>query len=208
MGMRIGILFFDQMEELDAFGQHEVLSWWARRHPSDDVEVVTFSADGAPVHCNKGIVVVPQVAYRDVGPLDILIHPGGFGCIAQLEDLAHLQWLREQRDQVGVLASVCTGSLVFAKAGILQGRPATSYWGHLEQLGQIDPSIAVRRDVRFVDDGDVVTSAGISAGMDMALHLVARFAGDDRARQVARGIEYDYGDYGLTTSTVAAPGAV
>ena len=205
MAMRIGILFFDQMEELDAFGPHEVLSWWAQRHPSDDVEVVTFSRDGAPVRCNKGIVVVPQVAEADAGPLDVLVHPGGFGCVAQMDDPAHLQWLREQRDRVPVLASVCTGSLVFATAGLLKNRPATSYWGHLERLAQIDPSTAVRDGVRFVDDGDVVTSAGISAGIDMALHLVARFAGDERARQVARGIEYDYSEYGLASA--AAPAA-
>lgn len=168
MSTRVGILFFDQMEELDASGPHEVLLWWSRRHPSDNVEVVTFSHDGAPVHCSKGIVVLPQLAERDARPLNVLIHPGGFGSVAQMEDPMHLHWLRQQRDQVGVLASVCTGSLVFAKARLLRQRSATSYWYHLDQLAHIDPSIKVRRGVRFVDDGDVVTSAGIPAGIDMA----------------------------------------
>jgi transcriptional regulator GlxA family with amidase domain len=89
------------------------------------------------------------------------------------------------------MTSVCTGSLVYAAAGLLAGRPATTYWEQLELLGELDPSIKVCPDARFVDDGDIVTSAGVSAGIDMALHLVARLASEDRARQVRRGIQYD-----------------
>ena len=89
------------------------------------------------------------------------------------------------------MTSVCTGSLVFAAAGLLAHRPATTHWGSLETLAQLDPTIEVRTDERFVDDGDVVTSAGISAGIDMALHLVSRLAGVDRAREVRKGIQYD-----------------
>ena len=88
------------------------------------------------------------------------------------------------------MASVCTGALVYAKAGLLNGRPATTHWASLEVLAEIDPSIVVRPDDRFVDDGDVITSAGVSAGIDMALHLVARFAGAERAREVCRYIQY------------------
>ena len=89
------------------------------------------------------------------------------------------------------MTSVCTGSLVYAAAGLLAGRPATSHWSTLDTLAALDPSIDVRPDDRFVDDGDVITSAGVSAGIDMALHLVVRLAGADRARQVRRGIQYD-----------------
>jgi transcriptional regulator GlxA family with amidase domain len=89
------------------------------------------------------------------------------------------------------MTSVCTGSLVYAAAGLLRGRPATTHWASLDRLAELDPSIEVRRDARFVDDGDLVTSAGVSAGIDMALHLVARLAGQDRAREVRRGIQYD-----------------
>ena len=86
---------------------------------------------------------------------------------------------------------MCTGSLVYAAAGVLSGRPATTHWEQLDLLGELDPSIDVRRNERFVDDGDLVTSAGVSAGIDMALHLVARLAGADRAREVRRAIQYD-----------------
>jgi transcriptional regulator GlxA family with amidase domain len=86
---------------------------------------------------------------------------------------------------------VCTGSLVYAAAGLLSGRPATTHWESLDRLAELDPSIDVRGDERFVDDGDMVTSAGISAGIDMALHLVARLASTERARQIRRSIQYD-----------------
>jgi transcriptional regulator GlxA family with amidase domain len=89
------------------------------------------------------------------------------------------------------MASVCTGALVYAAAGLLKDRPATTHWASLKLLAQLDPSIDVREGERFVDDGDVITAAGVSAGIDMALHLVDRLAGTDRARQVKRGIEYE-----------------
>jgi len=90
-----------------------------------------------------------------------------------------------------LMTSVCTGSLVYAAAGLLAHRPATTHWASLDVLAELDPTIDVRADERFVDDGDIVTSAGISAGIDMALHLVGRLAGIERARQVRRGIQYD-----------------
>jgi transcriptional regulator GlxA family with amidase domain len=127
----------------------------------------------------------------ELGDLEILIYPGGQGTRAHLLDAPLLDWLRVRRARTPLMTSVCTGSLVFAAAGLLHGRPATTHWASLELLGEIDPSVRVDADARFVDDGDVVTSAGVSAGIDMALHLVARLAGVERARQVRRGIQYD-----------------
>jgi transcriptional regulator GlxA family with amidase domain len=129
--------------------------------------------------------------FAEAGPLDLLVHPGGFGTRALMADPAHLDRLRARRADVPLLASVCTGSLVYAAAGLLRNRPATTHWGALDRLASTDPTIEVRPDARFVDDGDVVTSAGVSAGIDMALHLVARLAGAARAREVRRGIQYD-----------------
>jgi transcriptional regulator GlxA family with amidase domain len=108
-----------------------------------------------------------------------------------LTDGGHLDWIRAQRAAVPLMTSVCTGSLVYAAAGLLTGRPATTYWASMDTLTELDPSIEVRPGDRFVDDGDIVTSAGVSAGIDMALHLVARLASPDRAREVRSGIEYD-----------------
>lgn len=187
----IGILLFDGVEELDAVGPWEVLSFWTRRSPEDGYQVVTLSQTGGPVSCAKGLSVEPQHSYADVPDLDVLVYPGGRGTRPHLEDPAQLEWVRTQRQHVPLMTSVCTGSLVYAAAGLLHGRPATTHWAALDLLAGLDPTVELRPDDRFVDDGDVITAAGVSAGIDMALHLVARLAGTERAREVRRGIQYD-----------------
>jgi transcriptional regulator GlxA family with amidase domain len=187
---RIGILLFDDVEELDAVGPWEVFGAWAKAYP-DEAEVVAFAAAPGPVRGAKGLRFQADHGFDDVGPLDVLVHPGGQGTRPLLQDPAHLDWVRGQRERVPLLTSVCTGSLVYAAAGLLNGRPATTHWGSLELLGKLDPSIEVRPDDRFVDDDDVVTSAGVSAGIDMALHVLARLAGVDRAKEIRHYIQYD-----------------
>jgi transcriptional regulator GlxA family with amidase domain len=187
----IGILLFDQVEELDAVGPWEVLAYWTGSYPQDGYAVSCLSRDGLPVTAAKGLVIGAHQAISDAPALDVLVHPGGQGTRRLLRDPAHLDWVRAQRATVPLMTSVCTGSLVYAAAGLLRGRPATTYWGALEELRALDPSVAVREHDRWVDDGDLITSAGVSAGIDMALHLVARLAGADRAREVRRGIQYD-----------------
>lgn len=187
---RIGILLFDEMEELDAVGPWEVLAWWVARHPEDGWAVTTFSADGGTVRCAKGMRIVADHSTATIPALEILIHPGGQGTRALSTDLVHLEWLRAQRARVPILASVCTGALVLAAAGLLAGRPATTYHRSFEELRALDPTVQPRPGARFVDDGEIVTSAGVSAGIEMALHLVSRLAGPERAEQVRAGIEY------------------
>ncbi|WP_275558040.1 DJ-1/PfpI family protein [Streptomyces sp. 5-6(2022)] len=188
---KIGILLFPDVEELDAIGPWEVLSYWTRNFAEDGWQVFCFSADGNPVTCAKGLTVEAHHAMADLPALDVLLHPGGQGTRPQLEDDQHLEWVRAQRRSVPLMTSVCTGSLVYAAAGLLAGRPATTHWASLDRLAELDPTIDVRPGERFVDDGDLITSAGVSAGIDMALHLVARLASPERARQVRRGIQYD-----------------
>jgi transcriptional regulator GlxA family with amidase domain len=187
---RIGILLFDDVEELDAVGPWEVFGAWAQSFP-DEAEVVAFAERAGPVRAAKGLRLHADLGRSDVGRLDVLVHPGGMGTRPMLKDTEQLDWVRAQRAAVPLLTSVCTGSLVYAAAGLLAGRPATTHWASLDTLAQLDPSIEVRPDDRFVDDGDMVTSAGVSAGIDMALHLVARLAGVERATQVRRYIQYD-----------------
>jgi transcriptional regulator GlxA family with amidase domain len=124
-------------------------------------------------------------------PLDVLIHPGGQGTRPLMRNPQHVSWVRDQAATVPLMTSVCTGALVYAAAGLLGGRPATTHWESIDLLHELDPTIEVRPGARFVDDGNVITSAGVSAGIDMALHMVARFAGIDRAREVRRAIQYD-----------------
>ncbi len=188
---QIGILLFDGVEELDAVGPWEVLAHWTRNHPVDGYAACCLSRDGRPVTAAKGLGLGAHHGLRDAPALEVLVHPGGAGTRPLLRDAAHLDWIGEQRAAVPLMTSVCTGALVYAAAGLLRGRPATTHWAALDELRALDPSVQVREDERWVDDGDVITSAGVSAGIDMALHLVARLAGRDRARQVRRAIQYD-----------------
>ncbi|WP_440708710.1 DJ-1/PfpI family protein [Herbiconiux sp. YIM B11900] len=187
----IGILLFDGVEELDAVGPWEVLSYWTLAHPEDAYEVRMLAKTLDPVRAAKGLRLLPDTTVAEAPPLDVLLYPGGQGTRPRLKDPAELEWVRAQRATVPLLTSVCTGSLVYAAAGVLAGRPATTHWGSLDLLAELDPSIRVRPDDRFVDDGDLITSSGVSAGIDMALHLVDRLAGRERAIETRRGIQYD-----------------
>jgi transcriptional regulator GlxA family with amidase domain len=188
---RIGIVLFDGVEELDAVGPWEVFAYWTREYPEDGWEACLLSRDGAAVTAAKGMVLGARYALADAAALDVLVHPGGDGTRRLMAEAEHLAWVRAQAAQVPLMTSVCTGSLVYAAAGLLAGRPATTHWAAIQELMAADPSIQLRAEDRFVDDGDIVTSAGVSAGIDMALHLVARLAGRERAVQVRRGIQYD-----------------
>jgi transcriptional regulator GlxA family with amidase domain len=135
--------------------------------------------------------VLPDVTWDDVGHLDVLVYPGGRGTRAQLGNEQIRSRLCELRDGGTLMASVCTGALVYADTGLLDGRPATTYWNAFDELLPLGQDIEVRPGERFVDAGEVITAAGISAGIDVALYLVARLSSPDRAREVRRYIQYD-----------------
>ncbi|MFJ2779757.1 MULTISPECIES: DJ-1/PfpI family protein [unclassified Kitasatospora] len=187
---QIAILLFPEVEELDAIGPWEVLSYWTRKFPEDGWQVNCVSRDGAPAECAKGLTVLPHFSRDGMPAADVVLHPGGQGTRPLLEDEDHLDWVRRLDARASLTTSVCTGALVLAKAGLLQGRSVTTHWASLDLLAELEPTAEVHRDARFVDDGDVITSAGISAGIDMALHLVTRLHSVERARQVRHGIQY------------------
>jgi transcriptional regulator GlxA family with amidase domain len=187
----IGILLFPEVEELDAVGPWEVLGFWTRYFPDDGYEITTLSKNGGSVRCAKGMEISAAHSYADAPPLEVLIYPGGMGTRPHLNDERQLEWVQKQRASTPLMTSVCTGSLVYAAAGLLSDRPATTHWASLDKLSELDPTIEVRPLDRFVDDGDVITASGVSAGIDMALHMVARLAGVDRAKEIRRGIQYD-----------------
>jgi transcriptional regulator GlxA family with amidase domain len=187
----IGILVFDGVEELDAVGPWEVLAHWTQSFPEDGYRVSFVSADGRPVTAAKGLTLVPHSSVDDAAPFDVFLYPGGHGTRRLLRDEQHLDWLRSLDRRTPLMTSVCTGALVLAAAGLLRGRPATTYWDALGELAELDPTIEIRPDDRWVDDGDVITSSGVSAGIDMSLHLVRRLVSTERAGAVRRGIQYD-----------------
>jgi transcriptional regulator GlxA family with amidase domain len=188
---RIGIALFDGAEELDWAGPWEVLAAWSQHWPADDVEVFTLARTHEPVTCAKGLKVLPDHSWESAPRLDVLVYPGGRGTRRELKDDAVLAWLHNTQSGGTLMTSVCTGALVYAAAGFLRDRPATTYWNELELLQQLEPTVELRSDDRFVDSGEVITAAGVSAGIDMALHLVARLHSVERAREVRRYIQYD-----------------
>jgi transcriptional regulator GlxA family with amidase domain len=181
--MKIAIVLYDRLTALDAIGPYEVLS----RLPGASLSFV--GAQAGPVRTDNGMLtLVAEHSLDEVPDPDIVLVPGGPGEVAERAGGAVLEWLRAVDRTSTWTTSVCTGSLILASAGLLEGRPATSHWLALEELGRLGASPTSER---VVFDGKYVTAAGVSAGIDMALTLVARIAGPELAQAIQLGIEYD-----------------
>lgn len=187
----IAIVLFPDVEELDWVGPWEVLRTWELFWPDDRATVYTVADRLEPIRCAKGMLATPDHTWESAPAPHVVVFPGGQGTRPQLRDTAVLTRVRDLAEKTALMTSVCTGSLVFAAAGLLDGRPATTHWASLDLLRELGRDIDVRAEERFVDDGEIITSAGVSAGIDMALQIVRRLAGDDRARDVRRYIQYD-----------------
>jgi transcriptional regulator GlxA family with amidase domain len=190
--LSIGIVLFDGAEELDWAGPWEVLSYWSKTHPEDHVEVFTVARDNSrPIECAKGLKVLADHSWDSAPEIDVLVYPGGRGTRAHLGDDEVRAWLRSIHERARLTTSVCTGALVLADAGLLKGRAATTHWSDFDELLGVDGSIEAKPQDRFVDEGDVITAAGVSAGIDMALYLIVRLHSEGRAREIKRGIQYE-----------------
>ena len=188
--MRVAIAVFEGAEELDFVGPWEVLAAWRFLRPDEaDVFLVADTLD--PVTCAKGMRVLADRTWDDAGQIDVLVYPGGKGTRPQLGNEKIRGRLRNLSEQGTLMTSVCTGSLVYADAGLLDGKPAATYHTAFAELLLLGSEIEPRPDDRFVDAGEVITAAGVSAGIDMALHLVGRLHSPERAREVRRYIQYD-----------------
>ena len=188
---RIGIFVFPEVEELDFVGPWEMLRIWQIHWPDDGAEVVLFAREAGEVTCAKGMRVTTDCGWDGVGALDVVIVPGGQGTRVLMEDATHLDWVRSLAEAGTLMTSVCTGSLIFGAAGLLDGRPATTHWASLDALRKLGTGIEVRDDDRWVDSGDVITASGVSAGIDMALHLIVRLHSPERAAMVKRAAQYE-----------------
>lgn len=188
----IGLLLFDGVEELDFAGPWEVFGAWSADFPQDKYKPVSISLASRQVRCAQGLDVVAQHTYEAAPPIDVLLVPGGKGwrtLVDQPESIAKIQQLTER---VELVASVCTGALLLAKAGFLENRRATTHWSALDTLTELDPTIIVDRNSRYVDGGNYVTSSGVSAGVDMALYVVSKLSGPSRANDVAHALQYTH----------------
>jgi transcriptional regulator GlxA family with amidase domain len=189
---RVGLLLFDEVEVLDACGPFEVFSVASRIADVPPFEVVTVSAEpGLTVHARGGLPIVAHRMLADALPVDVAVVPGGVVDRIERDD-AVLRWLRNAAAHAEVVASVCTGAFPLAAAGLLHGLTATTHWEDQEELRRRYPQVTVVDGVRFLDHGRIATSAGVSAGIDLALHLVARFAGERHAVATARQMDYPW----------------
>jgi transcriptional regulator GlxA family with amidase domain len=196
----VGIFIFDDVEVLDFAGPFEVFSRartvaGADSRRTDDsapFEVFTVARTRDAIAAIGGLAVVPRYSWTDAPAIDILVIPGGFGTRSLLNDAATLGWIGEAAARSRQVTSVCTGALLLAKVGLLQGKRATTHWAGLELLASIDPTIQVQRDRRVVHDG-VFTSAGVSAGIDMSFAVVEQICGRAVALETAQYIEYPWG---------------
>ena len=185
----IGILLFDGAEELDFVGPWEVFTMAAASVP--DARVVTLAESSGPIRCAKGLRVLPDLELASAPDLDCILVPGGQGTRRELENRALLDWLAKAGARCRWVTSVCTGSLLLHASGLAKGRRITTHWACVEELRSRAPDASVLDGVRYVRDGHVVTAAGVSAGIDMALWLVGQIWGVDRARQTQRLMQYD-----------------
>jgi transcriptional regulator GlxA family with amidase domain len=189
MSNTIGILLFDDVEELDFVGPWEVFSATAQ-HLFPDDRVVTIAQESRPIRCAKGLHVLPDFAFTTAPPLDVVLVPGGQGTRREVSNPTLIGWLRDVGERCRWVTSVCTGALLLHEAGFAKGRRVTTHWAFVETLRQRG-DVTVLEGRRYVRDGNVVTAAGVSAGIDMALWLVGQIYGIDVARKVQRGIEYE-----------------
>jgi len=193
MQQKIGIFLFNEVEVLDFAGPFEVFSLASDLQSNQKLyQVHTVGETGKPISARNGLVVQPDYSFEDHPEFDILIIPGGYGAEEiEIHNEKVLHWIKEQASKVKLLASVCTGAFLLAKCGLLDGKKATTHWMDIDRLEQEFPKISVLREMKYVDQGEVITSGGISAGINMSFYIITKEHGKDVAKFTAKRMEYD-----------------
>jgi transcriptional regulator GlxA family with amidase domain len=189
---KVAILIFDEVEILDFCGPFEVFAITGRGREQKPFDVFTVAEKSEAVTTSNGLSVNPRHTTGDCPPADILIVPGGIGSRREMLNQTLIDWIKETAGRAELTLSVCTGSLLLAKAGLLDGASATTHWAAMDLLREVAPRATVCPDKQFVDNGRVMTSAGISAGIDLSLYAVAKLLGEDEASKTARWMEYKH----------------
>lgn len=190
---RVGILLFDEVEVLDFAGPFEVFSIASIPGQSDKPFLVqTVSQSGRMIEARNGLMVQPHFSFANAPDFDIVIVPGGYGAEEiEINNEMVIQWIKNQSDKVELMTSVCTGAFLLAKAGLLNGKWATTHWMDIDRLAREFPDVKVEKNCKFIDEGSIITSGGISAGINMSFHIIKRLLGEDVAKTAARRMEYD-----------------
>lgn len=188
----VGILIFPDVEVLDFCGPFEVFSVAGNQVVPDAFKVFTVAARPGMLLARNGLKVTPDYSFADAPPSDLLIVPGGIGTRPLLDDEPVLGWINTRAEHAELLCSVCTGALLLGKCGLLDGIASTTHHLSLDLLAEVAPKTEVRRDRRVVDNGRVITSAGIASGIDMSFHVVSKLLGEEAATKTAKFIEYPW----------------
>jgi transcriptional regulator GlxA family with amidase domain len=194
----VGILIFNEVEVLDFCGPYEVFSVASLvtqntlKLEEGALGVFTVAESSRIIKARGNLLVQPHFTIDDHPPIDILVVPGGFGTRQEVNNPTIIKWISSVAKASQLTTSVCTGSFLLGKAGLLEGKKVTTHWASLERMAQDYPQVSVQQEVRWVDEGNIVTSAGVSAGIDMSLHVVGRLHGREVALQTARQMEYDW----------------
>jgi transcriptional regulator GlxA family with amidase domain len=186
----VAILIFDEVEVLDFCGPFEVFSVAGRSRDEMPFNVYTVAERLEPVLARNGLSVNPRYTITDCPPPDLVVVPGGYGARTEMHNPAVLAWIKRWAAPAELVLSVCTGALMLAKAGVLDDLAATTHHAAFDLLRAVAPRTTLREGQRFVDNGKVITSAGISAGIDMSLYVVGRLLGEEYAHETARRMEY------------------
>ena len=187
MTKNIGIVLYPEFEELDAIGPYEVFGMLGKI--DREWRVLTIAATAEPVASLSGLKVLPDFTFEDAPPLDVILLPGGLGSRQAMDDSRLVEYVRKTGESAGWVTSVCTGAMLLHRAGLLHGRRATTHWGAIDELRNMG-EVTVLDDARWVVDGNVVTSAGVSAGIDMALYLISLLKDVETAKAVQKMMEY------------------
>ena len=186
MTKTFGILLFPEAEELDFVGPWEVFGNFATFFDKE-WQVVSIAQTRDPVRCANGLTVVPDHTFDDCPAVDVLLIPGGQGTRREVDNERLIAFVQERAGECEWITSVCTGSFILQRAGLLDGRKASTYWAARDRLRSLGVEVV---EERFVRDGNVITAGGVSAGIDMALYLVGLLKGPEVARNVQKAIEY------------------
>ena len=189
--MNIGIYIYDQAEVLDFSGPFEVFSV-ANRLAKLDWNIWLVGASENLVEARGAFKVIPDYSIQNVPALDLLIVVGGVH-LEEVHKMEVIDWIRETAEKVQVIASICTGAFLLAEAGLLDGLEVTTHWEDIPDLQRNYPNVQVREGVRWIEQGKLFTAAGISAGIDLSLELVSKFAGEELAERTAQQMEYAWG---------------
>jgi transcriptional regulator GlxA family with amidase domain len=194
---KVGMLIFPNIELLDFCGPYEVFSTFhfdenKKTLEPSPFEIYLIAENGGMIKTRAGVQVAAEYTLDNHPPFDILVVPGGWGTRAEINNEKIINWIKKVAQNVELITAVCTGSMLLGKAGLLKGKHATTHWNSLPWMKEELPDTLVEDAYHIVEDGNVITSAGISAGIDMALKVVQKYYGDDVARSTARYMEYYY----------------